>query len=519
VVSSAAVFSVLFLGVYEVSRLSKARRPNYPPPTLRSRRPLRRVIPLAASLLVAGVVLASFPLGLVLTLITGGGEENSSVIPLLEALQLDSVNWAVVVIGALQVVLLGLALVEGMDAMAKLLTELAEDGLLPSVLSLECRYTHASTGAALLTGMLTAMPALVMQLSTLLQAGSCGILFVDVVVVFATLYRRHRCGYAPLCSATSSPHTPSLPHTYSVPHTYNLASFREGLQNITVSMTQGGPTEDDGTPLLEIGGGPFDSPRHDPSVGNSIESTCSGYGSDSENSDIDAAVAWYRERVRVTSRGTAIKPSPTPPSARNALALCVALTSCLAVDVGLLLYAPMSAVTISCIATVTLLSLLLLFMLSRLPVLVSPPGVAFSLPASPWVPAGVLLLALLLLLQLITRVAVYVTAYFAAALAWYAVFGWWSSALHKSNSGASSGTGARDAVPSVSSIADNSIADNSNPTPLPAADNAPVATNADVVQNSTESNSNDKTVVLPSLLDHDSPTHEPLSSGNNLAGG
>ncbi|XP_047739786.1 uncharacterized protein LOC125178932 [Hyalella azteca] len=73
VLSSAGVFSVLFLGVYEVSRLSKGRRPNHPPPALRARRPLRRVVPLAASLLVAGVVLASFPLGLVLTLITGGG--------------------------------------------------------------------------------------------------------------------------------------------------------------------------------------------------------------------------------------------------------------------------------------------------------------------------------------------------------------------------------------------------------------------------------------------------------------
>jgi hypothetical protein len=72
----------------------------------------------------------------------------------------------------------------------------------------------------------------------------------------------------------------------------------------------------------------------------------------------------------------------------------------------------MSTTVITCVALTTLMSLLLLFILSRLPVLVSPTGVAFCLPGAPWVPASVLLLALLLLLQLVPQVATYLASYF-----------------------------------------------------------------------------------------------------------
>lgn len=105
------------------------------------------------------------------------------------------------------------------------------------------------------------------------------------------------------------------------------------MHNLTVAMTRDGTAvqeDSDGTPLLEIGGGPFDSPRHNPTNNNSLESGCSGYGSDSENSDVDAAVAWYKERVRVSSRGTTvIRSPPTSRSAAYALVILCIVTTCL----------------------------------------------------------------------------------------------------------------------------------------------------------------------------------------------
>ena len=65
--------------------------------------------------------------------------------------------------------MLGLAMVEGLDGLARQVCELAEDGLLPACLVAEWRCTHARSGAAIVAGITTATLALCLSMKTLVQ--------------------------------------------------------------------------------------------------------------------------------------------------------------------------------------------------------------------------------------------------------------------------------------------------------------------------------------------------------------
>lgn len=84
--------------------------------------------------------------------------------------------------------MLGLAMVEGIDGVARQLFDLAEDGLLPRYLGKEWRCSHARTGAALLAGLVTAALAVCLSMKSLVQVGAAHfLLYISLAVLFYVL--------------------------------------------------------------------------------------------------------------------------------------------------------------------------------------------------------------------------------------------------------------------------------------------------------------------------------------------
>ncbi|XP_076042312.1 uncharacterized protein LOC143026179 [Oratosquilla oratoria] len=199
--AGAAICCILYTSCYVMSaRVKSHGRPH-------------RSLPLATSLAVGLAFLAFFALGIVVTLMASTTVLRSGA-PLLKVLQLrEAPVWTRLTLGALQVVILCIALVEAALPLCRQLVALAGDGLLPTVLAHECRRTHAPSQAFLVGGGAASLLALLVDHVALLEIAATSVLAMNTLLVFIVMYRRHRCSYGSLCSVAVTP-TSSAPYSY-----------------------------------------------------------------------------------------------------------------------------------------------------------------------------------------------------------------------------------------------------------------------------------------------------------------
>ncbi|XP_069953886.1 probable cationic amino acid transporter isoform X3 [Cherax quadricarinatus] len=466
--AGAAVCMVLYTGFYETGRLAKQQpRPH-------------TAMALALSLATGIVFLASFALGIVLTLMTGNVIPPEGA-PLIQALERRDVGWARLVLGSFQVVMLCLALVEAANPLSRQLVSLATDGLLPASLAHQCSRTTSYAHAHLVGGTLAALLALLFSHVLVLQVLATCALCLHVAVVLVVMYRRHRCSYGSLCSvaataASSNPYS-SAPYSYqrvAPPHSRQertLHFLKDGMRVLpqrvrtqqfvaatspdSESGVSGLETETrDTAPLLSNSQDqhldPLTDPEHQSSevvargqeihsgsretAGSDSESSASGYGTDTEaEDDIDAAVAEYQEKLKVATLDTGVPRAPTVATARRACVALAALLTTVTVAAVVAVYGwrdgrdhPFLVVVLS---TSMLTALLLVALLTRLPTLRATHSAYFRIPAAPWLPAAALLLNVILLVQVLRHSWVILALYTTLGLVWYFIYGMRHSAL------------------------------------------------------------------------------------------
>ncbi|KAK3856870.1 hypothetical protein Pcinc_036839 [Petrolisthes cinctipes] len=491
--AGAGVCMVLYSGLYECGRLSKAySRPH-------------RVMPQAISLAIALAFLAFFSLGIVITLVTSNDLPADGA-PLLQAMDRADLSWAKLVLGCCQVVMLCVALVEAADPLSRQLVTLSSDGLLPPSLARPSARTTAPSNAHLTGGCLAALLALITNHVFLLQVIATSVLCLHSSVVMLCLYRCRRCPYAPLCrvAATPSSRTPYCPSRHHTPATYQCSApprsrgertlhfLKDGLRVIphrvrpgseprqdnddntnTDSIThtpQDTTTRDTATLLDHLHdphasppstppplAHPLGSPSHntlgtDVNRGDGDESDNEGSESedsiapltdnDVEDDDIDAAVAQYKEQIQVaTVDSGGVSVIPTPATARRAcLAMVVLLLAVVVASVtGILGWqdgnthpALIGVVVVSLVVGV--MAVVVLRCVPTLKPTQAAAAAAFTVPASPWLPAAALLLNVILLVQSLRHSWLLMTLYMLAAVCWYFSYSLHHSALATSHS-------------------------------------------------------------------------------------
>ncbi|XP_037774572.1 uncharacterized protein LOC119571239 isoform X2 [Penaeus monodon] len=181
---------------------------------------------------------------------------------------------------------------------------------------------------------------------------------------------------------------------------------------------------------------PEGTASHEPSqvADSESESAASGYETDTEvEDDIDAAVAEYQEKLRVATLDTGAPSTPNPASARRACLILAVLLLNIIVESFVAVYGWRGGGThpflVATLAVCMLVTLLLVVLLTRLPVLRPSQTVAFRVPATPWLPAAALSLNFFLLVQVLSHSWVVLLVYLLAGISWYFLYGMRHSTL------------------------------------------------------------------------------------------
>ncbi|CAB3374181.1 Hypothetical predicted protein [Cloeon dipterum] len=325
---------------------------------------------------------------------------------LVQAFEVRDVDWARLVMSVLGISGLSFALVELAHPLHSQVRALAADGLLPRHLARDLPITGTPAAAIVTCGALTAALGLAAPLRLLLQLAALAALTINLTLSTACLWIRYRS-----LSTTDDQILGGIP-TLSGGLTVRSFKAKLGSLPVVVQMTGqghrwGGRNTDEAQPLMTLSA---DDEVNTDAV-ESESSELSGYETDSSAStDIDAAVAEFKERLQVatvTSCGgstahvpLSIEPDSTS-SKRARLALLAAFLTvvlvCSTFLVGIEKHS-LGTLVFSGLAMVVTVGLLLL--VARQPRIRSTDG-NFEVPLGPWLPALSVLLHVLLLVQLL----------------------------------------------------------------------------------------------------------------------
>ncbi|KAB7507534.1 Protein canopy 4 [Armadillidium nasatum] len=163
-----------------------------------------RTLPFAVTFTTAGVMVTSLAIGIVLSLMIDNRPPVSGA-PLLHAFQLRDVGWARLLMGSLQVIVLGLGMSESGEFVCRTLVTMSSEGFIPSFLSLECPFAFSYSRAHLVGGISASVIALFFTHVYLLQVMAANILLTNIIITTITLYRPYRCSYDSLCTVAVTP--------------------------------------------------------------------------------------------------------------------------------------------------------------------------------------------------------------------------------------------------------------------------------------------------------------------------
>lgn len=462
--TGAAVSMLLFSHNYDLSRRCKTHR-----------RP-QRTLPLALSIATGITFLVFFTIGIVFTFKLPKRWIDLGGAPLLKFLELQEVRWASLLTACLQVTILFLGLLEAEEPLFRQLVALGADGLLPSQLATESQKFATQSAAHIIGGLVAALFGLLLGHVQILQVMCSFLLSLNMLVIMMTMYRRYRCSYSSLCTVSATPASASS--TMADQFSYQklapknsrqertLHFLKDGLRILPVQVKSSSssnqencsikisPNEEsnDKLPLLHINdqveltaGKSTNLPlEHSQNVtqfevnqddaSDDEVSEASGYGTDTDSeTDIDAAVAEYQEKLKVATVDQGAPKTPTPSSARKAVFIIVCLVACFTAIATLVVYGwadtDRHPILVALLTAVILTSIFLLGLLSRLPTLRMSQSTSFKVPASPWLPAASLLLNIFLLIQILNHTWPILLLNFLAVIICYISYGMKHSAL------------------------------------------------------------------------------------------
>ncbi|XP_059468543.1 probable cationic amino acid transporter isoform X2 [Neocloeon triangulifer] len=300
---------------------------------------------------------------------------------LVQAFEVRDVDWARLVMSVLGISGLSFALVELAHPLHSQVRALAADGLLPRHLARDLPITGTPAAAIVTCGAVTAALGLAAPLRVLLHIAALAALTINLTLSTACLWIRYR-----------SLHNPDQRILQGIPTLsggLTVRGFKAKLGSlpVVVQLTGhghrwGGRTTDEAQPLMTL------------SADDSSAST-----------DIDAAVAQFKEQLQVatvTVPETPVSIEPDATSSKRArLALLAAFVTttfvCSTFLVGVEKHSA-GALVISGLALVAVFGLMLV--VAKLPRVRSTEG-NFEVPFGPWIPALSVVLHVLLLVQLL----------------------------------------------------------------------------------------------------------------------
>ncbi|CAL8072826.1 unnamed protein product [Orchesella dallaii] len=304
-------------------------------------------------------------------------------------------------VAALGIAALALATFEFLIPLALIVTSLSNDGLLYRNLRKNEETPAWNSVTPLVFGGISAIQAFLIDTKVLLALASASFMCINIVVCSSMLSLRYQPKPCQSQSQRRSGHTRTRPTPrnttgndgqrtgYRTNHTRRLltVSFlksglgkipRDVMHDIDAARSSGSSGMDqpnDRTCLMDdVGIAPID-PRRE-SAEFSMGSNVSGYESDSDactsdatdDTDIDAVVSEYQERIRVATINGAIPMNPTPGTGRRVALSVIALVPCCLALAASLNRAPKGQVTGIMLAISSgLLTFLLLVVISRQP--------------------------------------------------------------------------------------------------------------------------------------------------------
>ncbi|KAF4520691.1 hypothetical protein B566_EDAN006367 [Ephemera danica] len=319
---------------------------------------------------------------------------------LVQAFEIRDVDWARLVMATLGISALSLAIVELAPPLHRLVRALAADGLFCISLARDYALTGTPVAAIAVCGFVASLLASLSPLAPLLQVAACGALLVNAAsAAAATLLR-----FQPNNDLTSVP-------TQGNTMRLTVRVLRSRLRAIPAAVRRAGEAchwggergePEERAPLVMQPDG--DAAEHRP---DNSSSDLSGYETDSSNSDtdIDAVVAEFKEKIKVATLGDYAPESVAPDavtSRRATITLVAAFVTSIVACAALLDMldhegmrpAPLLVLSCASVATVALLCIA-----ARQPQ-AQRKGDECRVPLAPWLPAVTTVFHVMLLMQL-----------------------------------------------------------------------------------------------------------------------
>lgn len=477
--SGAAICTFAFSGHYAMmAKMRSVKRPE-------------RCVPLVTGGTLTLCFITYFAVATVLTLMVHHKKLDSEVPLLMQAFEIHGVTWTRFVIGAGEGLCLVLTLLHLSHSMYLSVMALAIDGLVFRCLARRCPTTKSSLLTALLFGGIAALSAVVFPMTSLLEVMALPPLIINTLVCSCVLHQRYQPNdpyrYEPLVMETgsdpgtsTSPTPPTSPAEDRAQKPEALSSespkssrldIRINKQDMFPLVKQNSLTtrtsdsldseeddEDDDSrnaltgaqevPLLEL---PC-SPLLD-SDGDVLESD---YDDDSSDTDIDAIVEEYKEKIRVatlTGPGLRLGPGSSFQSGANQMRHPTAATGrrvCISVVglsvtfflVSLTLVLGNEALARAAPSSVVLLCVLLTVVISFLVVILRQPQnlttqssprrqgrfiKVFRVPLLPWIPAIAAFLNVCLIANVLRKQWAPFAVWVIAGILMYFFYGIWNS--------------------------------------------------------------------------------------------